>query len=176
MFIRKRRLQKNPLIFPCICKGSMKYIHYYCLKNWLNLKIESELGYGSDTETQQPTITYSTNDISCELCKTQFPDYLNHKGKIYNVKFYKPKYNKFIVLESICDDDHRNKFIHIIPLNNRQIVKIGRLNNCDLSLPDFSISKLHCCIYIEKEQLFLENNSKYGTKILVQTPKLIMSP
>jgi len=168
--------KKNPLICPCICKGSMKYIHYYCLKNWLNLKIESELGYGSDTETQQPTITYSTKDISCELCKTQLPDYLNHKGKIYNVSFYKPKYNKFIVLESIRDDDRRNKFIHIIPLNNRQIVKIGRLNNCDLSLPDFSISKLHCCIYIEKEKLFLENNSKYGTKILVQIPKLIMSP
>ena len=167
---------KNPLICPCICKGSMKYIHYYCLKNWLNLKIESELGYGSDTETQQPTITYSTNDISCELCKTQLPDYLKHKGKIYNVSFYKPKYNKFIVLESIRNDDSRNKFIHIIPLNSKQIVKIGRLNNCDLSLPDFSISKLHCCIYIEKKQLFLENNSKYGTKILIQTPKLIMSP
>ena len=168
--------EKNPLICPCICKGSMKYIHYYCLKNWLNLKIESELGFGSDTETQQPTITYSTNDISCELCKTQLPDYIKHKGNIYNVSFYKPKYNKFIVLESIRDDDRRVKFIHIIPLNKKQIVKIGRLNNCDLSLPDFSISKLHCCIYIEKEQLFLENNSKYGTKVLVQTPKLIMSP
>ena len=168
--------EKNPLICPCICKGSMKYIHYYCLKNWLNLKIESELGFGSDTETQQPTITYSTNDISCELCKTQLPDYIKHKENIYNVSFYKPKYNKFIVLESIRDDDRRVKFIHIIPLNKKQIVKIGRLNNCDLSLPDFSISKLHCCIYIEKEQLFLENNSKYGTKVLVQTPKLIMSP
>ena len=166
----------NPLICPCICKGSMKYIHYYCLKNWLNLKIESELGYGNDIETQQPTITYSTNDISCELCKTQLPDYIKHKGKIYNVSFYKPKYNKFIVLESIRDDNQRTKFIHIIPLNNRQIVKIGRLHNCDLSLPDSSISKIHFCIYIEDGRLFLENNSKYGTKILIQTPKLMMSP
>ena len=167
---------KNPLICPCFCKGSMKYIHYYCLKNWLNLKIESELGYGSDIDTQQPTITYSTNDISCELCKTQLPDYIKHKGKIYNVSFYKPKFNKFIVLESLRDDNNRIKFIHIIPINNRQIVKIGRLKNCDLSLPDFSISRVHCCIYIENRQIFLENNSKYGTRILVQTPKLMMSP
>ena len=168
--------KKNPLICPCTCKGSMKYIHYNCLKNWLNLKIESELGYGNDIETEQPTITYSTKDISCELCKTKLPDYVKHKGQIYNVSFYKPKYSKFIVLESIRDDNRRTKFIHIIPLNKKQIVKIGRLNNCDLSLPDYSISRVHCCMYIETGQLFLENNSKFGTKILVQTPKLLMSP
>ena len=167
---------KNPLICPCTCKGSMKFIHYSCLKNWLNLKIESDLGYGRDLETEQPTITYSTKDIACELCKTKLPDYIKHKGKIYNVSFYKPKYNKFIVLESIRDDNRRTKFIHIIPLNRRQIIKIGRLNNCDLSLPDFSISRVHCCMYIESGQLFLENNSKFGTKILVQNPKLTMSP
>ena len=34
---------ENPLICPCICKGSMKYIHYLCLRNWLNSKIEEEL-------------------------------------------------------------------------------------------------------------------------------------
>ena len=167
---------KNPLICPCTCKGSMKFIHYFCLKNWLNLKVESDLGYGRDLETEQPTITYSTKDIACELCKTKLPDYIKHKGKIYNVSFYKPKYNKFIVLESIRDDNRRTKFIHIIPLNRRQIIKIGRLNNCDLSLPDFSISRVHCCMYIESNQLFLENNSKFGTKILVQNPKLTMSP
>ena len=167
---------KNPLICPCTCKGSMKFIHYFCLKNWLNLKIESDLGYGRDMQIEQPTITYSTKDISCELCKTKLPDYIKHKGKIYNVSFYKPKYNKFIVLESIRDDNRRTKFVHIIPLNRRQIIKIGRLNNCDLSLPDLSISRVHCCMYIESGQLFLENNSKFGTKILVQNSKLTMSP
>ena len=45
----------------------MKFIHYFCLKNWLNLKVESDLGYGRDLETEQPTITYSTKDIACEL-------------------------------------------------------------------------------------------------------------
>ena len=72
---------KNPLICPCICKGSMKYIHYYCLKNWLNLKIESDLGYEINSEDEQPTITYNTKDISCELCKEKLPDYIKHKKK-----------------------------------------------------------------------------------------------
>ena len=37
----------NPLVQPCICSGSMKYIHLNCLKKWLNtsviIKMESTL-------------------------------------------------------------------------------------------------------------------------------------
>ena len=165
---------KNPLICPCTCKGSMKFIHYYCLKNWLNLKVESELN-SSNLEKDKPTITYNTKDIACELCKTKLPDYIKHRGKIYNVTFYKPKYEKFIVLESVRDDLHRNKFIHIIPITDKNIIKFGRLNTCDLSLPDDSVSRVHCCMYVESGQLFLENNSKFATKILVQNSKLRLS-
>ena len=165
----------NPLLCPCICKGSMKYIHYQCLKNWLNLKVEAELGHRRNLILEQPTITYSTNDISCELCKARLPDYIRHNGKIFNVLFYKPKYDKFLVFESIRDDNRRTKFIHIIPMIKKTMIKIGRLNTCDLCLPDISISRVHCCLYIEGGQLFLENNSKYGSKILIQNNNLVMS-
>ena len=167
---------KNPLICPCICKGSMKYIHYLCLKNWLNLKVESELGPNNNLETERPTITYSTNDIFCELCKTKLPDYVKHNGKLYNVSFYKPKYEQFIVLESVRNDNRRTRFIHIIPLSSYSMHRIGRLNNCDLSLPDSSISRVHCCFYIENNQLVLENNSKFGTKVLIQNRKINLIP
>ena len=165
----------NPLMCPCECKGSMKYIHYQCLKNWLNLKVEAELGHRRNIILDQPTITYSTNDISCELCKAKLPDYIRHNGKIFNVLFYKPKYDQFLVFESIRDDNRRTKFIHIIPMIKKTMIKIGRLNTCDLSLPDLSISRVHCCLYIEGGQIFLENNSKYGTKILIQNNNLVMS-
>ena len=174
-FIAEEDSIKNPLLCPCICKGSMKYIHYLCLKNWLNLKVESEIGNHRNIYQDQPTITYSTNDISCELCKAKLPDYIRHNGKIFNVLFYKPKYDKFIVFESIRDDNNRTKFIHIIPLVKKNLIKIGRLNSCDLSLPDISISRVHCCVYIEGGQLFMENNSKYGTRILIQNSNLTMS-
>ena len=36
---------KNPLIYPCKCSGSMKFIHYECLKTWLtNQTAASALG------------------------------------------------------------------------------------------------------------------------------------
>ena len=152
----------------------MKYIHYDCLKNWLNSKIESELG-NINIEKEQPTITYSTRDICCELCKTKLPDYLKHNNQYYNITFYRPKFEKFLVLESIRDDSRRTKFIHIIPFTKKYQIKIGRNNQCDLSLPDLSVSRIHCLLFCENDKLILENNSKFGTLVSIQSPKLLMS-
>ena len=58
-----------------MCKGSMKYIHYECLKNWLNSKIKEEMSIDND-ENYVDVITYNRKDISCELCKEKLPDYI----------------------------------------------------------------------------------------------------
>ena len=52
----------------------MKYIHYKCLKNWLNSKIETDLSINPEIE-EEVGITYCAKDLACELCKTKFPDY-----------------------------------------------------------------------------------------------------
>ena len=163
----------NPLISPCICKGSMKYIHYLCLKNWLNLKIESETGILNNLE-EPITITYCIDDLCCELCKSQFPDYVRHNRKIYNINFYKPKYSQFLVFESVRNDRYRKRFIHIVPFNKDAMLRIGRYNNCELSFLDPSLSRIHCCIYMESNHLVMDNNSRYGTKVLIQKQKLRM--
>lgn len=31
--------QENPLLSSCKCDGSMRYIHYECIKNWLKVKM-----------------------------------------------------------------------------------------------------------------------------------------
>ena len=165
---------KDPLISPCICKGSMKYVHYLCIKNWLNLKIESEIGPIENIEEEKPTITYCTDDICCELCQNKLPDYVKHNGKLFNISFYKPKYTQFIVLESVRNDSRRKRYIHIIPLNKDCMFRIGRYNRCELSFLDSSISRIHCFIYLDNNNLILDNNSKYGTKVLIQKRKLNM--
>ena len=162
----------NPLINPCICKGSMKYIHYKCLKNWLNSKIESEMEQSSDNET----IIYNTKDLSCELCKAKFPDYVKIKNKLYNISFYKPKFQEFIVFESMKADKNKNKYIYIISLDNRRCINIGRSSECELSIPELSISRFHAIIHKNKGELFIEDNkSKFGTLILVQNDNIKMN-
>jgi len=158
----------NPLIYPCICKGSMKYIHYLCLKNWLNSKVESMEQYSEES----PIISYNTKEICCELCKAQFPDYIRYKEKLYNITFYKPNFKEFLVFESIRYDRNNNnksRYINIISFDNKKFINLGRSNKCDFSIPEISLSRFHSLIYKIKGELYIEDNkSKFGTLILVQ--------
>ena len=164
--------EENPLIYPCICSGSMKYIHYECLKNWLNSKIEEEISVDSEN-TEVDVISYNRKDISCELCKEKLPDYIIYNNRYYNISFYKPKFKEFIVLESMRADKHRAKFIHIMSFDNKESLHIGRANECELSIAELSVSRFHCIIHKEDGDMFLEDNtSKFGTLVLVQNNNL----
>ena len=158
----------NPLIYPCICKGSMKYIHYLCLKNWLNSKVESMEQFSEESTI----ISYNTKDICCELCKTQFPDYIRYKEKLYNITFYKPNFKEFLVFESLRYDrnsNNKSRYINIISFDNKKFINLGRSNKCDFSIPEISLSRFHSLIYKIKGELYIEDNkSKFGTLILVQ--------
>ena len=165
----------NPLIYPCICKGSMKYIHYECLKNWLNSKIEEDITYDSENMDIE-VISYNRKDISCELCKEKLPDYIKYNDRFYNISFYKPKFNEFIVLESMRADKHRAKFIHIISFDTKENINIGRANECELSIAELSVSRYHCILHKDGGEVFIEDNSsKFGTLILVQNTDLVIS-
>ena len=163
-------IEENPLICPCTCKGSMKFIHFLCLKNWLNSKIESELNLNSERKT---TISYNKKDIYCELCNTQYPDYIRYKGKLYNISFYKPNFKEFIMFETLRIDKKISEFINIVSLDNKNMIHIGRSRECDFSIPEISISRFHSTIQKDKGELFIEDNkSKFGTLILVQNDNI----
>ena len=166
---------ENPLICPCICKGSMKYIHYDCLKNWLNSKIEEDISVDSENQEVE-VISYNRKDISCELCKEKLPDYIKYKDRYYNISFYKPKFEEFAVLESMRADKHKAKFIHIISFDKKNSINIGRANECELSISELSVSRFHCIIHKDEGDLYLEDNSsKFGTLILIQNNNMYMN-
>ena len=52
--------KKNKLINPCLCQGSMKYIHENCLKKWI-----------------EKAFAHDKNEATCEICKYN-----------YNMKFF----------------------------------------------------------------------------------------
>jgi len=58
---------ESPLIRPCNCSGTMKYIHFCCLQKWLKSKIVVK------NSSNESTITYSFKLVECELCKTLLP-------------------------------------------------------------------------------------------------------
>ena len=60
--------------------------------------------------------------------------------------------------------------------NNR--INIGRGHDSQIILNDLSVSRIHCILKINKsnKKVFIsDNNSKFGTIILIQTNKIIMN-
>ena len=51
----------NPLISPCKCHGSMEFIHYKCLKQCIELKIQKK-----EDENYK---FYFWKNFECEICK-----------------------------------------------------------------------------------------------------------
>ena len=159
--------EENPLIQPCKCSGSMKYLHLNCLKHWIGtklcIKIDSNDNYS----------IFKIKKIQCELCKNPYPDYIRYNRKLFNILEYNNIYKKYIVIESLSVDKRKNRFLYIGNLENKTELKVGRGHNVDLLFNDVSVSRIHFKLNIEKDNIFLsDNDSKFGSLVLVQSSKL----
>ena len=179
----------NPLIKPCKCSGSMKYIHYECLLHWIKTKIKANNPIQDDNNILS---TYSLCDVECELCKNKLPNYIRHKNKIYSLlnldkKFdgnmaeknkIKEKIKKkikewnynYIIFDLISPNKSDNKYRFLAKFDKNNILKIGRGIEVQLVLNDISVSRNHCQLKLENDGSVVieDNNSKFGTLILIQ--------
>lgn len=60
-----KNTMKDPLIAPCNCLGTVKYIHVNCLKSWLKERVipyPAHNGFG-----------YRCDSFVCELCRSKYP-------------------------------------------------------------------------------------------------------
>lgn len=60
---------ENPMISPCACSGSMKYIHYKCLETWMKNNIEQKIS--------ETLWTFTCKMTKCEICKQKFNSTFN---------------------------------------------------------------------------------------------------
>jgi hypothetical protein len=70
----------------------------------------------------------------------------------------------------------KTTYYHVVNFDDKDFINIGRANECELSLPELSVSRFHCIIHKDNGQLFLEDNtSKFGSLILVQNKNMIVN-
>ena len=166
--------QNDPLIQPCSCSGSLKYIHLSCLKKWLNTKSFIKV------DNNAFCVSYLTKPAECELCKNIFPDFVFHNNKLIEIKTIESNFKNFLILESLNNDINKNKFIYIISLDNSEhLIKVGRGKDSDVLITDITVSRIHSNIIVENNNMnksvYIEDNySKFGTLILIQSPKIIL--
>ena len=188
-YLEEENNHLNPLIKPCKCSGSMKYIHYECLLHWLRTKL---------IITKRPIIDngffdiYKLDLIECELCKNHLLNYIKHNNKIYSLIDYhrldkqidkllskkeKSKLkneNNYIIFDDILPGRSGNLCRYLVKFNPDGILKIGRGLDNQLILNDISVSRTHCLISLDQSyNLILEDcNSKFGSLVLIQAEEI----
>ena len=166
-YIEEDLNDENPLVQPCICSGSLKFIHLKCLRKWVSTRSCVKIDTSSDCSI------FLIKPVECELCKTKFPDFIKYENRLLPVIDFSQEYDNYLTLESLTLDRQNNKFIYAISLNKDRKIKIGRGHEARVLLSDISVSRIHCIMTVENNQVFIEDNdSKFGTLILVQTPNI----
>ena len=157
----------NPLLQPCICSGSMKYIHYTCLKHWINNKCYVQI------EKNEGCAIYMIRPVECELCKTKLPDFIRKKGILFPILELKPDFKNYLIFESLTLDKNKNRFNYVVSLDQNKKICVGRSHDSNVVFSDISVSRTHCIFTLEGKNVFIQDNdSTFGTLVLIQSPKI----
>ena len=166
--------ESNPLISPCKCSGSMKFIHYMCLKKCIETKIIKK--------TEQNFKSYSWKSFSCEICKAEYPKYIKIKESLFSLVDLEINYTSYVTCDYTLYDDLKKKTfrkgIIIFKINEEKdkddIITVGRSQNNKIKLKDISVSRNHCNFIKKKNKLYIvDKGSKFGTLIYLNSPMII---
>jgi hypothetical protein len=166
----------DPLLSPCKCSGSMKYIHYSCLKKSIKQKIQIRKEENCDL--------YFFKSYCCEICLESYPKYITYKTNIYNlVDIDTSRYIDYILTSIIYYSENNNSNKKqlsylgylIFKIDEQCELKIGRNQNNHIVLKDISISRNHCILKRENNHLKIKDvKSKFGTLLYIKNIKKII--
>ena len=188
-YLEEENKKLNPLIKPCKCSGSMKYIHYECLLHWLRTKLIMNKRSVVDNGFFD---VYKLDLIECELCKNHLLNYVKHNNRIYSLIDYQrldkqmekllskkekaklKNQNNYITFDDVLPGRNGILCRYLVKFNEDNTLKIGRGLDNQLILNDISVSRNHCLIKIDPSfNLILEDcNSKFGSLVLIQAEEI----
>ena len=121
----------NPLIKPCKCSGSMKYIHLKCLLFWLKSKTVHS---NNSIDNNNFFKSYFIEDsVQCELCKEIFPDFIKHNHIKYCLIDFDYSQENQIKKNNIISAQNFINTSHDIENNKSNIPKENDTSNEDIS-------------------------------------------
>mmetsp|Transcript_10318 Transcript_10318/g.15784 ORF Transcript_10318/g.15784 Transcript_10318/m.15784 type:complete len:162 (+) Transcript_10318:3001-3486(+) len=103
--------KEDPIVSPCICKGSSGNIHLKCLHEWLNSKRKV-----NKLSAFQENYIYKKSQ--CEVCGMLYPDMVKVNGKLFPIfDFNKPKKSNYLIIEVLGMPAGKNFSVIKIPDN-----------------------------------------------------------
>ena len=164
----------NPLISPCNCTGSVKYIHLNCLRKWLTSKVTVKSSPAFDI------YCYSYKYLECEICRSKISEQVEYRGKIISLLDFKNVDPPYLIMQTINLYNPKSKFIDfnavfVISFKKKNFLIIGRGSNSDIKLNDISVSRNHSMISYSNGGIFIDDiGSKFGTLLLIQNNILFL--
>ncbi len=151
----------DPLISPCNCSGSMKYIHLSCLKNSIKLKYHQKKSEYYEM--------FLFQNYHCEICLSTYPKYIIYKTKIYYlIDIDLARFDNYVICDLnqyIDNNNHISRFgMLIFKIEEGKEISLGRKKSNHIKLKDISISRNHCLITKKGNDLLMKDlGSKFGT-------------
>lgn len=155
---------ENPCIVPCKCSGSVGFIHFECLKNWLGTKLQKK--------ESDHLISMYWKTFECEICKQAYPYLFKVGGTVYKlVDVQQPtRSGHYLVMESLPLEKNTSRTIHILGFSEeKQTFNMGRGHESEVRVNDISVSRCHAIIKYQPDGMYIEDNrSKFGTLVLLK--------
>lgn len=147
---------EDPLISPCKCAGTMRFIHLGCLKEWLKSKVSAKV--------TEKGMSFHIKDLTCELCKTDFPACINSNNQRINLLNINFPTKSFVIIEEFRPERNSKLALHLMCLEPGEAGTLGRGHDCDIKISDISVSRKHCKIQLVDGVFYVEDTkSKFGT-------------
>jgi hypothetical protein len=110
----------NPIISPCSCIGSVKWIHLDCIREWLESKKHKKC---------TPFVnSYIWRGLECEICKAFYQDVVISPETGKEVSLLKfdihEDAKKYMIIESVTNSS--SKTIHVVNFSALTFIKVGR--------------------------------------------------
>lgn len=156
----------NPLISPCACDGSLKYVHLMCLREWLKSKMS--------VRESGSVVMYAWHVVDCELCREQFPETVKFANTTLALFDFHLADLAYIVLQDLQSSPDAQLF-YVISLYEGDSIRIvlptqGRGHDSEIRIADISVSRFHASLKLRDGGFYIEDRgSKFGTLVQVQS-------
>lgn len=159
--------ESNPLFRPCNCNDTIS--HLECYYKWINSRL-----YLFDILDD----SYFYAPVICDVCHSIYPTKIIMNQRNILLIALPNIEPPIIILENIIKESndfkgHKKTGFHIVSLASKSL-KLGRNHDCNVRIPDVSISKCHAFIHYDRNEFIIQDNkSQFGTFVKCQTKKNI---
>lgn len=163
---------ENPLISPCKCTGSIKYIHLKCLQT----AVETKCNINENSNFKLIQWKY----LNCEICLQEYPLIYKYANRTYSIiRNANLKFESYCMFDYFLFEDDKSRafrkgvlYINLdsIELDEKEkLITIGRTQSNKVKLKNISVSRFHCTLKFKNNRLYIKDeNSKFGTMLFMK--------